>query len=163
MFTLYQAQLLKKLYSVWNTFFLDLDYLFPFFSDNGPCFISQKFKDFCRNINARHITIIVYKPSTNGLAEKIVQTLKKSLHISKSNLQDTLDRFLFKYMSPTELMFGWCLCSKLDLLWSAIGLSSTVAWKQQIQKRNHATALPSLHLLPDSPVMIRNYIPGGCK
>ena len=30
--------------------------------DNSPCFISQKFKDFCRSINARHITTAVYKP-----------------------------------------------------------------------------------------------------
>ena len=141
-------------------------------SDNGPCFISQEFKDFCKNINARHITTAVYKPSTNGLAEKMVQTLKKSLHISKSNCQDTLNRFLFNYrltphtttgVSPAELMFGRRLRSKLDLLWPADSVSSRVVKKQNIQRRDHVAAPRTLHLPPDSPVMIRNYTPGGCK
>ena len=50
-------------------------------SDNGPCFTSQEFKDFTRNSGVRHITTAVYKPSTNGLAEKMVHTLKKALRI----------------------------------------------------------------------------------
>ena len=141
-------------------------------SDNGPCFISQEFKDFCKNSGVRHITTAVYKPSTNGLAEKMVQTLKKGLRTSKSAIQDTLDKFVFNYrltphsttgVSPAELMFGRRLRSRLDLLWPADSVSSRVARKQQAQKKEHTNAPRSLHLPPDSPVMIRNYAPGGAK
>ena len=59
-------------------------------------------------------------------------------------------------------MFGSRLHSKLDLLWPADSTLSRVTRKQQIQKRNHATPR-SLHLPPDSPLMIRNYTPGGDK
>ena len=102
----------------------------------------------------------------------MVQTLNKSLHISKSSLQDFLDTFLFNYrliphtttgIFPAELMFGRRLHSKLDLPWPSDGVPSRVARKQQIQKKNHATAPRLLHLLPDSPVMIRNYTLGGGK
>ena len=141
-------------------------------SDNGPCFISQEFQDFCKNIGVRHITTAVYKPSTNGLAEKMVQTLKKALRTSKSALQDTLDRFLFNYrltphsttgVSPAELMFGRRLRSRLDLLWPADGVSSRVSKRQETQKKEHCHAPRKLHLSPESPVMIRNYTPGGSK
>ena len=141
-------------------------------SDNGPCFISQEFKDFCEHIGARHITTAVYKPSTNGLAEKMVQTLKKALRTSKSAVQDTLDRFLFNYrltphsttgVSPAELMFGRRLRSRLDLLWPADGVSARVSKRQEAQKKEHSNAPRTLHLPPESPVMIRNYTPGGSK
>ena len=141
-------------------------------SDNGPCFTSQEFKDFCEHIGARHITTAVYKPSTNGLAEKMVQTLKKALRTSKSAIQDTLDRFLFNYrltphsttgVSPAELMFGRRLRSRLDLLWPADSVSSRVAKRQQVQKKEHANAPRTVNLPPESPVMIRNYTPGGSK
>ena len=45
-------------------------------SDNGPCFTSQEFKDFAKTSGIRLITTAVYKPSTNGLAERMVQTLR---------------------------------------------------------------------------------------
>ena len=141
-------------------------------SDNGPCFISEEFKDFCRKSGVRHITTAVYKPSTNGLAEKMVQTLKKAIRTSKSATQDTLDRFLFNYrltphtttgVSPAELMFGRRLRSRLDLLWPADSVSSRVTRKQQAQKKEHTNFPRSLNLSPESPVMIRNYVPGGSK
>ena len=141
-------------------------------SDNGPCFVSEEFKDFCKNIGARHITTAVYKPSTNGLAEKMVQTLKKALRTSKSSVQDTLDRFLFNYrltphsttgVSPSELMFGRRLRSRLDLLWPTDGISSRVSKKQEAQRSEHTNIPRKLHLPPESPVMIRNYKPGGSK
>ena len=141
-------------------------------SDNGPCFTSQEFRDFCANSGVRHITTAVYKPSTNGLAEKMVQTLKKALRTSKSAIQDTLDRFLFNYrltphsttgVSPAELMFGRRLRSRLDLLWPADSVASRVSRKQLSQRRSHSGSSRSVDLSPGSPVMIRDYTPGGSK
>ena len=43
-------------------------------TDNGPCFISDLFRDQCRTLNARHIRTRIYTPRTNGKAERFIQT-----------------------------------------------------------------------------------------
>ena len=120
-------------------------------SDNGPCFTSQEFKIFTNNSGILHITTAVYKPSTNEQAEKMVQVFKKDLHTSSEPLQLIIDRFLFNYrltphtttvVSPTELMFGRRLRSRLDLLWPADLVSSRMAEKQ-LQQGNGQTRRPT--------------------
>ena len=48
-------------------------------SDNGTCFTSSEFKSFMLNNKIRHITSAPYHPSTNGAAEKTVQTFKTAM------------------------------------------------------------------------------------
>jgi transposase InsO family protein len=43
-------------------------------TDNGPCFVSDRFKAQCQNLNARHIRTRIYTPRTNGKAERFIQT-----------------------------------------------------------------------------------------
>ena len=43
-------------------------------TDNGPCFISDRFKAQCQTLNARHIRTRIYTPRTNGKAERFIQT-----------------------------------------------------------------------------------------
>ena len=43
-------------------------------TDNGPCFISDRFKSQCRTLDARHIRTRIYTPRTNGKAERFIQT-----------------------------------------------------------------------------------------
>ena len=43
-------------------------------TDNGPCFISDRFKAQCMALNARHIRTRIYTPRTNGKAERFIQT-----------------------------------------------------------------------------------------
>ena len=135
-------------------------------SDNGLCFTSQEFKTFTNNCGIRHITTAVYKPSTNGQAEKMVQIFKKALHPSSEPLQLTIDRSLFNYkltphtttgVSPAELMFGRRLRSCLDLLWPADLVSSRVAEKQLQQRKGHTGRPRYLNLSTESAVMVRNY------
>ena len=66
-------------------------------SDNGPCFTWHEFADFVVNNGIRHITNAIYKPSTNSLAERMVQTFKRALHTSNEPIITTIDKFLFYY------------------------------------------------------------------
>ena len=74
----------------------------------------------------KHICTAPYHPSSNGSAERAVQTFKQSLcHISGSSVREKLAKFLFKYqitphsstgVAPAELLMGRWLQSRLDLL-----------------------------------------------
>ena len=48
-------------------------------TDNGPQFIAEEFRQFCRENGVKHIRSVPYHPSTNEAIERFVQTFKKSL------------------------------------------------------------------------------------
>ncbi len=71
-------------------------------TDNGPCFISDRFRDTCRARAIKHIRTRIYTPRTNGKAERFIQTairewamqgsiktLRKELHNSTHGLTST--------------------------------------------------------------------------
>ena len=69
-------------------------------SDNGPQFSSEEFATFLTRNGVKHIRSSPYHPSTNGLAEHFVRTLKKAL--KSSNFADPhvkLMNFLLSYRS----------------------------------------------------------------
>ena len=43
-------------------------------TDNGPCFVSDRFRDTCMGFQMRHIRTRIYTPKTNGKAERFIQT-----------------------------------------------------------------------------------------
>ena len=45
-------------------------------SDNGACFTSEEFQEY--QVSITHLTSASYHPSSNGLVERAVQTLKKT-------------------------------------------------------------------------------------
>ncbi|XP_029158172.1 uncharacterized protein K02A2.6-like [Nylanderia fulva] len=97
-------------------------------SDNGRTFIAEEFENFLRINGIYHKRTAPYHPATNGLAERFVQTLKKSLrklNISNGNIKTNLQKFLFQYRvtphaeldkSPAEAMYNRKLRSRLDLM-----------------------------------------------
>ncbi len=97
-------------------------------------FTSNQFKEF--------MSKNTYHPSTNGLAERAVQSFKLGIkRISGDSIQDCLSRYLFKYritphtttgVPPAELLMGRRLQSRLDL-----ELSQKVQSQQLKQKRGH--------------------------
>ena len=58
------------------------------FFDNGPQFSSVEFATFLARNGVKHIRSSPYHPSTNGLAEYFVRTLKQAT--KRSNLPDPM-------------------------------------------------------------------------
>ncbi len=98
-------------------------------SDNGPQFRSEEFKAFMDRLGVFHTFSPPYHPSTNGQAERFVQTAKAALlaatHGSSSNLQQKLDTFLLAYRTcihagtgetPSARLMGRALRTRLDAL-----------------------------------------------
>lgn len=64
-------------------------------SDNGPQFVSQEFKHIVQAMGAQHVLTAPYHPSSNGLAERFIQTLKNAL--CKDGTGETLQVKLHKF------------------------------------------------------------------
>ena len=96
--------------------------------DNGPQFSSVEFSKFCRANGIVHSFSAPYHPSTNGEAERFVQTFKRAMKCSESNSRDVsfnISKFLLNYrntphsvtgVAPSVLLMGRRLRSRLDLL-----------------------------------------------
>lgn len=52
-------------------------------SDNGPQFCAEEFSFFLKANGVQHIRSAPYHPSSNGQAERFVQTLKHALKASR--------------------------------------------------------------------------------
>ena len=97
-------------------------------SDNGPQFCSEEFARFFRDNGVEHTRTIPYHPSSNGAAERFVQTIKLSLRASLQTgmpLDQALVVFLLHYrvtphwttwVAPCTLFCGRTLRTRLDLL-----------------------------------------------
>lgn len=132
-------------------------------SDNGSQFTSTEFKEFVSANGIRHVLTAPYHPSTNGIAERFVQSLKQGL--KKSAVQPfhlRLYNFLLTYRNtphattkecPASLMMGRRLRSRLDLVRPS--MSSEVQHRQfqgTLYKRSCARTFNV-----GSAVLVRNY------
>ena len=71
-------------------------------TDNGPQFTSEEFSVFMRLNGIKHIRVAPYPPSSNGAAERFVQTFKKAMKASSNvagGIQQRLAAFLLSYRS----------------------------------------------------------------
>jgi len=79
-------------------------------SDNGPPFQSAENGEFLRQNGIQKILVSPYHPSSNGLAERFVQTFKHSLESSASDpactLQQRIQNFLLSYRSTQHATTG---------------------------------------------------------
>ena len=102
-------------------------------TDNGSPFTSIEFESFLQQNGIKQIRTSPYHPSSNGMAERMVQTFKNSMEKMKENkgdLSEKLQRWLFTYRitpqtttgrTPSELLTGRKLASALDLLKPNVG------------------------------------------
>ncbi|UYV73598.1 K02A2.6-like [Cordylochernes scorpioides] len=94
--------------------------------DNGPQFVSKEMKYFLKSNGVYHLRSAPYFPATNGLAERFVQTLKRSLkNMRNEELNKSLAIFLFTYRTvphsstreaPAVLFLKRMLKSRWNLL-----------------------------------------------
>lgn len=97
-------------------------------SDNGPQYTSDEFQLFMKKNGIKHFKSAPHHPATNGLAERFVQTFKKSMKAMTKediSLQHKVDNFLFVYrnsvhattnQAPAMLFMNRRLRSHIDLL-----------------------------------------------
>ena len=79
-------------------------------TDNGPQFDSKEMKDFTQAYDFYHVTTSPYYPQANGLAERMVKTVKKLLEYSadayKALLSYRATPLPWCGLSPAELLMG---------------------------------------------------------
>ena len=139
-------------------------------SDNGSQFTSEEFAQFMTTNGIKHICCAPYHPASNGLAERFVQTFKKSMLASRSNqmsFQQRLCSFLLAYRTtphsttggaPCMLFFKRQLRTRLDLLKPDYG--DKALGKQADQKNYHDLHSRDRQFSVGQKVMARNFLQG---
>ena len=84
-----------------------------FVSDNGPQFDSREMKEFAASYNFTHTTSSPHYPQSNGLAERMVKTVKELIGNSPDPYMALLSYRATPLpwcgLSPAELLMGRCL------------------------------------------------------
>jgi len=122
--------------------FAHFGYPLAIVSDNATTFTSEEFREWCRSRGITHLTGAPYHPATNGTAERMVGTFKKSLKKSKLPPRRALQEFLMSYRrtptstgySPSELLNGRQIRSLIDAL---VPSPAQLAQQKQQQDKRH--------------------------
>ena len=77
-------------------------------SDNGPQLTSSEMKQFAANYGFQHVTTSSYHPQSNGLVERMVQTVKKLISETDDSCLTLLSYRALPWcnLSPSELLMG---------------------------------------------------------
>lgn len=132
-------------------------------SDNGTCFTSHEFGEFCRQNGIKHIRSSPFHPSSNGAAERAVQSVKAGVRkIAGTDLHMKLSRFVLSYNStpqsttgvtPAELLMKRPLRTRLSLVLP--DTADKVATKQAKEIASHTGRSTTFNV--GDPVYCRNY------
>ena len=136
-------------------------------SDNGPQFTSAEFATFMKGNGIKHIMCAPYHPSSNGLAERFVQTFKRAMKAGEKEgktLAHRLSEFIFEYRAtphgttntaPCQLFLNRHIRSRFDLLKPST--RKAVLAKQQDQKAHHDVHARPHFFTPNDSVMVRDF------
>ena len=118
-------------------------------SDNGPQFSSSKFRKFMLANGIKRTRTAQYHPSSNGAAERALQTVKRALqaaHRAGSSLEQSLAAFLLQYRTTPQSTTGVALCmlmmgrdlrTRMHLIAPDVG--EHVRDQQDRQQRHHGS------------------------
>ena len=133
-------------------------------SDNGPQFRSEEFTGFLKQNGIKHIRVAPYHAASNGLAERMVQTFKRSLCDGRET-QEALAVFLMNYRAtkhtttgrtPAELFIGRQLRTRLDLVRPDV--NEKVLTKQSEQKDYHDKRSKNREFYTGESVYVRDVV-----
>ncbi|XP_054281226.1 uncharacterized protein K02A2.6-like [Macrosteles quadrilineatus] len=146
---------IKKLQHLFTTFGLPVTVV----TDNGTQFTSTAFQNYLKENGICHRTCAPFHPSSNGQAERFVQTVKKGLNSmvgERGDIQTKIDALVTQLrkapssttgMSAYKMMFGRDIRTKLNVMsdkteWfrveqRKIGRQFSVG--QKVQARNYAS------------------------
>ena len=128
-------------------------------TDNGPSFTSEEFRTFMSLNGIVHVTTSPYHPSSNGLAERALQTFKQGLKCTPgSTIQERLSNFLFTYritphtttgVPPVTLLMGRLLTVQVikkcpDVLSVLLSTDSTTV-RSTVSTTVHSTVSTTVH------------------
>ena len=138
-------------------------------TDNGSPFVSEEFETYLTKNGVKHITSAPYHPSTNGLAERAVQLVKKGLKKEKGgSMTSRIARVLMAYrttpqtttgMTPSELLQGRRIRTRLDLL--KPNVNERVEYRQFQQKLAHDSSAQKRSFEKGDAVFARNFGTGS--
>ena len=137
-------------------------------SDNGTAFTSKEFKEFVQRNGIEHKTTALYHPSSNGLEERAVQTVKEGLRKMTGPLETRIPRFLLKYRltpqattgtAPAELLMGRRIRTHLDLLYPTT--AQRVRNQQSAQRESQGTGLRRESFYVGDSVMAHDFTAGN--
>ena len=135
-------------------------------TDNGPQFTSEDFAQFTMMNGVKHIRCAPYHPTSNGLAERFVQSLKMALKASVNNGLSLQHRVLnFSHYSTCHywgdtlfVVLHRGIRTRLDLL--RPDRESHVLTKQAKQKAQHDQRARGNDFFIGQSVMAKNLRPG---
>jgi len=133
-------------------------------SDNGPQFVSLEFETFCMNNGILHKTSAVYKPATNGQAERVVRILKtavKQAELTHRDVDSVIANYFLVYRStphsttgeiPSVLLMGRRLRTRHDLM-----IPSVDAYVQKKQLTMQKSTRIDRQFEVNDAVLVRNF------
>ena len=134
-------------------------------SDNGSVFTSAEFKGFTLQNAICHVLVSPYHLSSNGLAERAVQSFKAALtKIPAGSIETSIAKFLFHQRLtphtstgnlPAELLMGRRPRSLLDVV--RPDLSKSVRLHQESQKRQHDCHAKTRQFSIGDSVFVQNF------
>lgn len=135
-------------------------------SDNGPPFQSRDYDNFLKRNGVQRILVSPYHQSSNGQAERFIQTFKRFLETSKGQPNSALKvfNFLLSYRNtphattgatPAKLFLGRELRTRLSLLRPDV--AGRVTSKQAEMKFHHDQHSKHCEVAIGDPVLAHNY------
>lgn len=137
-------------------------------TDNGKCFTSSEFESFLKSNGIEHLTSAPYHPSSNGLAERAAQIVKKGLKkVKEGSIRFRLAKILLSYRSipqsttgltPAEMSLKKHPRTRLDLMKPNTAEKVEAAQRKQKSKSQLDVKAKVREFKAGDSVYVRNYL-----